>query len=59
MKVTRPTTLTCKVPSMSHHGPMQGLHPAAATDAARQEGGDQEMQSGGDDDDSNDQQEGQ
>ena len=44
---------------MSHHGPTQGLHPVAATDAAHQEGGDQEMQSSGDDDDRNDQQEGQ
>ena len=59
VKVTQPTTLTRKVPSTSHHGPTQGLHPAAATDAACQEGGDQEMQSSGDNDDSNDQQEGQ
>ena len=54
MKVTRPTTLTRKVPSTLQHNSTHGLCPTAATN---EHDGGQEMSSGGDDEDNYDQQE--
>ena len=54
MKVTRPTTLTCKVPSTLQHNSTHGLHPTAATN---EHDGGQEMLSSGDGKDGYDQQE--
>ena len=56
MKVTRPSTLTRKVPGTSQHSSTHGPCPAAAT---LERDGDQEAPSSDDDDDSHDLQEGQ
>ena len=54
MKVTRPSTLTCKVPGTSQCSSTHGPRPAAAT---LERDGDQEVPSSDDDNDSHDLQE--